>query len=275
MLTPILYFRIGILINLAAIFGVLGQHSLQAQETTSSSSTSPQPVTPQQTIQAYQQEQQALANGLATLLASGATWQQLVAWQQQNAAAISAQQQQATAMANASASQTIPSVGQPNIPANASPTLKDFLTLQAALDNACAQIHNQILRQSAASGQTLTQAQVAQMELQEMQTFRRQHRNDLLLQAQRTQTVANASLSVPLSLPATPRIPPNASPQVAAFLTAKYQLMQSRIQLMNQNATAAPSVQEAALQQWSQQHASAIAQLQQLEQDLSSQNLSP
>lgn len=223
----------------------------------------------------YLTEQQALANGMMTLLANGATLQQVQAWEQQNAAAISAQRQRAVAMANASASQTMPMVGQPNMPANASQTLKDFLTTQATLADARAQIHNQLLQQTAASGQALTQEQVAQMELQEMQAFEQQHANDLKAQAQRAQTLANASASALSGLPTAPFIPANASPQLAALLKAKYQLSLSQLQVLNQNLTASPRVQAAALLQWQQQNASTIAQLHQLEHDVPSENPSP
>jgi hypothetical protein len=225
-------------------------------------------------IAAYQQQQQALADSFATLIAKGVTLQQIEAWHQLNASAIAAQQQQAAAMAAAADSAVMSTVGQPNIPANASQALKDFLTEQAALANAHAQTHNQFLQQAAGSGQGLTGSQVAQMELENMQAFQQAHDGDLQLQVQRAQSLANASPQVAVELPVAPIIPSNASPQLSAFLRAKYQLVLSQAQVLNQNATAAPSVQAAALQQWQQQNASSIAQLHQLEQNLVSQNQS-
>jgi len=96
------------------------------------------------TVQAYQQEQQALSTELSALFSQGATQQQIEAWQTQNAPRFAAQQALAQQMAAESALQPMPDMGQPNIQANASPTMQAFLTNQAALVKA-APNHNQLL----------------------------------------------------------------------------------------------------------------------------------
>jgi hypothetical protein len=102
---------------------------------------------------------------------------------------------------------------------------------------------------------------------QEEQTFIQQHASDLQLQAQRSQTLATeAASSRPLLVPGPPVIPPNATPQLKAFLTARNALAADRAQLWNQYLTADPAVRQAAMEGWEQQNAARIQQLQQLAQ---------
>jgi hypothetical protein len=64
-------------------------------------------------------------------------------------------------------------------------------------------------------------------------------------------------------------IPPNATPQMAAYLTTRNQMRLARFQLMKQYANADPAVKKAALQAWYKQNASQIAQLRQQAENLS------
>ena len=267
--TSILYCRIGVLFYLATVFAVLGQDSSQTQPIQQAAPSTPtQPISQTQaTLQAFQQQKQALLQQREALVDQGATPEQLQAWQQQNAPQFAALQQQAQAMATASALQPMPTNNmQPSIPANASQTLKDFLTAQANLANARAQIHNQLMQALPANASA---AQVGQMQQQEIEMFQQQHSGDMQLQAQRAQALANESAQRPL--PALPplQVPPNATPQLAAYLTQRYQLMQSQIQLSNQYAGAAPAVRQAAMLQWQQQNAASIQQMRQQAQALS------
>jgi hypothetical protein len=147
-----------------ALAGIVVSLSAFAQTGPASSQTSGSAGT----LAQFQQEQQALFQQWQTLVSQGATQQQLAAWQQQNAAQFQAQQQLAQALSAASALQPMPLISQVNIPANAPPTLSDFLTTQASLANARAQIHNQLLQALPAGA---TQQQIDQMRQQEMQTF--------------------------------------------------------------------------------------------------------
>ncbi len=211
-----------------------------------------QPIsTGQTTLQAFQQQQAALLQARQTLIAQGATPQQLTAWRQQNAAQIAGLNQLASAMSVASAMQIMPVNLQPKIPASASQTLRDFLATQAALANARAQIHNQIVQQLAASGQAVISTQLSQLMQQQMQVFRQQHASDLQLQVQRAQTLAAESAPPPPLLSS--NLLANEANQAQTSPTSRRQLMQARLQLLTQYATAPPSVRQAALQQWQQQ----------------------
>jgi hypothetical protein len=266
--TSILSCWIGVLFYLATLTGVSGQVVGSSQSSQSVAPSTPaQPISQtQSTLQAFQQEQQALFQERQALIDQEATPEQLAAWQQQNSARFAAQQQLAQKMATASALQLMPTDMQPSIPPNASPTLRAFLTAQANQANARAQIHNQLLQTLPANASA---AQVGQMQQQEMQLVHQQHAANSQLQAQRAETLASESAQTPL--PALPplQVPPNATPQLAAYLTQRYQLMQSQVQLSNQYASATPAVRQAALSQWQQQNAAAIQQMQQQAQALS------
>jgi hypothetical protein len=231
------------------------------------SATQPTPIQPPSTtLQTFLQEQQSLAQTEQALVAHGATEQQIQAWRTQNAGRLEAQQQRAQDMAAESAVESMPVGVPPNIPANASPTLKDFMTTQAALGNARAQIHNQLLR---AMPGDVTEEQIGEMQQKEEQLFQQQYAEDLKVQAQRAQTLAQESSAVPLPVPGPLQIPPEATPQLAAFLTLRDQLMREEIALRNQCVASTPASRDAALDQWHRQNASRFQQLQTLAQNLS------
>ena len=169
-------------------------------------------------------------------------------------------------MAADSALEPQPLPGPPNIPANASSTAKDFLTTRAALANARAQIHNQLLN---ALPMEVSDVQISQMQQSEGQLFQQQQGANLQLQAQRAQTLANESARQPMPVPPPLSIPPGSSPQMVAFLTARDQLMRDQITFSNQYVAATPAVREAAMEQWTQQNASRVQQVQALAQTLS------
>lgn len=268
MVTSILYFRIGVFIYLVAIVTVSGQDASQ----TPSIQQAPQPGPAQQTseqyqatLQAFQREQLALMREKQALVKQGATDQQLTAWQQQNTARLSAQAQQAQAIAAGAVSQPVPVNAKPNIPADASPTLRDFLTTQAALANARAQIHNQSLQATSSSRGGPQDSQ--------MQSFQQQHAGDLQLQLQRAQSLSDAAAQTPLMVPKPRTIPSDATPELIAYMTLRDQLMRERIQVRNQYISADPAALEAALQQWRQQNAERIQQLSQKAQNLAQTNV--
>jgi hypothetical protein len=221
--------------------------------------------TQQATVQTYQQEQMALAQEEAALVAQGATQTQIDAWQQQNAARFDAQLGRAQAMAAASAAQTKPVTIQPNIPADASPTLRDFLTTQATLSNAHAQLHGQLMQTLPASA---TNDRLNQKQQNEEQLFQQQHAGELKLQAQRGQLLAQESTQKATPMPPPLQIPPGATPQMTAFLTLKDQLMREEIQVSNQTVTSDVQTKVTAIQQWHQANAARFQQLQQLGQQL-------
>jgi hypothetical protein len=218
------------------------------------------------TLDTFQQEQQALVQEWETLASQGATQDQQAAWYQQIAPRIQAQQQRADALGAASALQPLPTVTRANIPPGASQTLKNFLTTQALLANAHARLHNQLL-QSLPSG--ATPDQISAIHQQEIQAFQQQHAADLTLQSQRAAALAAASASQPLPVPRPAAIPPNATPQWKAYLTARDALALGWVRNRNQYLTADPATRQAAIQQWQQQNAARLDQLRQLAQQLS------
>jgi hypothetical protein len=202
------------------------------------------------------------------LVASGATAQQIQAWRQQNTARFEAQAQRLQTLALASYSTLRVTNRQPNIPANASQTLKNYLTTRMALANARALIHNRMVQQAAVSGSSLSSSQASQMREQENKLFQQQNAAQLILQGQRMQTLVTESAAVARPVPNVVVIPPNTSPQLAAYMTTRNQLRRERAEISNQYATATPSVRAAALQAWSKQNAGQIQQLQQQAQSL-------
>jgi len=228
--------------------------------------TAPQASGSTGALAAFCQEQQSLAQQWQALVSQGATEQQVDAWRQQNAAQIAQLRQSAQALALASALQPMPLISGANIPPNASSTLKAFLMVRASLANARAQIHNQLLQSMPAGA---TQAQVSAMQQQEEQLFQQQHSADLRLQSQRAQTLAAEAASRPLPPPGPLNIPPNATPQLRAFLTTRNALVAAWAQTWNQNIRASPAARQAAIQQWQQQNAGSLQQLQEQTQNLS------
>ena len=73
----------------------------------------------------------------------------------------------------------------------------------------------------------------------------------------------------PRPVPGLAAIPPDATPQMQAYLTARNALAGDQAQIWNQYLTADPATRQAARQQWQQQNASRLEQLSQLAQDLS------
>jgi hypothetical protein len=252
---------------LLALLGLTPTVLAQSLSGSANALATPDPA--QATLQAYQKEQQILGQSFGALIAQNPTPQQIQAWQMQNEAGLSAQQQRAISLGMDSALQPLPiqaATSQPIMPSNASQTMKDFLAGQTALGNARAQIHNQLLD---ALPQDVTDAEITQMEGQETQLFMQQHAADLQLQAQRAQTLAQESAATPIPTPPPFQLPPGCSAQMAAYLTLRDQLARDQTQMLNQQVNATPAARNAAVQQWLQQNASRFQQLQTLAQTLS------
>jgi hypothetical protein len=215
----------------------LAQTSPDTQSTTASSLVS------QASLQAILQQRQALFQQQQTLRAQGAGTQALQTWRQQHAAQFTSLNQQLQAWSASQPQRAMPVIQEISVPENATPEMVQFLTNQAQLANSRAQLHNQALTAG----------------------------NAALLQRQQqlAQVIAQQQAQTPMKVPpATPIIPANASPQLKAFLTARYQLMREEIQTRNQYATADPATRQAAMQQWRQQNAAQFQQLQQQAQAL-------
>jgi hypothetical protein len=247
--------------SMGLLGGLLFAGVIFAQTTEMSSPTSGSPGV----IGQYLQEHQTLDQEWQTLVSQGATQAQLDAWQQQNAPAFEFLQQLAQAVAVASALHPLPLMEWEGVPANASPALQDYLMTRVTLLNAFARIHNQLLQGIPSNA---TQGNLDSMHDQEQQMFIRQNAANLQLQDQQAQAVAAESPSVPLPILGPPVIPSNASPQLRAYLRARSTLLNAQAQVWNQYLTADPAVAEAAMQEWTQQNAASIQQVDQLAQNL-------
>lgn len=248
---------------LVCLLEVLGQATVFSQTTPAASS-----ATSVATLQSFQQQQLALAGQRRALVAAGATPAQIDTWYRQNAAVIALQQQRAQALALTSTLAPQRQNKQANIPANASPALTDFLNTQAALSNACAHIHNQFIHQTTTLGAAFSVAQVKQLDQQANQLFLQQNSASLTLQNQRARALAVSAVPPTHRDTGVALIPPNASPQLAAYLTAKFQLKQELAQLTRLYINADPATRQAAIDQWYQAKATQLAQLRQLAQNL-------
>jgi hypothetical protein len=218
------------------------------------------------TLQTYQQKLGSLLQERGELISQGATQQQLQTWREQNGPQFAALQQFVQSLAQESALQPLPLRLVANIPPNASGTFADFLIAQATLANSRAQIHNQLLQ---SLPQNPTREQINTMMQEEWQQFQQQHGADFQLQMQRVQALAAQSASQPLRVPGSAVIPPNASPQLQAFLRARNTLLTARAQLWNQYLTADSAARQVAMQQWREQNAGRLEQLRELAQELS------
>jgi hypothetical protein len=138
-----------------------------------------------------------------------------------------------------------------NIPANASPELKEFLQNRQTLMQKMAELRQQNPSANGAPDPKLF------AEFQEQ--------NAALLQRQKelSQIIGQQLAKNPIPTPPPLQIPPNASPQLQAYLTARDQLMRDQIAFMNQHRTDDPATRQAAMQQWRQQNATRFQQLQQ------------
>jgi len=224
------------------------------------------------TLQAFQQEQQALGQQMQALITQGATPQQIAAWHQQNASRFQVQQQRAQALAAASTLQPLPYITDIEIPEGASQEMVDFLATRADLANRRAQIHNQAIAGLTVSSGT---GAILGAVSGEGVTFIQQNQAELTTQAQRAQTLATQSAEQPMPMPLPLAIPPGSSSQMAALLTARDQFMRDRITFSNQYVTATAAVRDAAMAQWMQQNASRFQQVQALAQNLSQASTTP
>jgi hypothetical protein len=212
-------------------------------------------------LQTFGMENRALAREHETLLSQGATAQQIATWREQTAPEFESLQETAQQMSLKSELQPERTVRRVNVPRNASSTLSDFLTTRAELENARVQLRNQMLETLPSNP---TEEQIEAVMQQVRQVSQQQHSADWQLQAQRADALGAEPESRPLRLPEPPVMPPNAAPQLQAFIKARNALLKGRAQLWNQYLTADPVTRRAAMQQWRHQNASGLNQLSQL-----------
>lgn len=207
---------------------------------------------------AYQEKQIALAQEQQALSDSGATPEQIQAWQLQNVQRIAAQQHLAQRISLLGAWDQSPPPGPATIPVGASPTLGAFLRDRTGLAHARAALHNQRVQALPADA---TAEEIVQGQQEETAQFAQQQAATLAAQVQRAQNLAQESARRVAAMPPALQIPAGATPQMAAYLVARDQIMRAQVQFRNQYAGADPAARQAALEQWQQQHAAASEQL--------------
>jgi len=149
-----------------------------------------------------------------------------------------------------------------NIPADATPEMREFLQNRVTLANNMAQLHNQNLK--AGNNGALGSSEMAH--------FQQQNADLLKRQSELAQIIAQQQAQKPLTEPPPLKIPPNATPQLQAFLTTRDKLMRGQITMMNQNRTADPKTRQEAMQQWQKDNAGLIEQMKQEAQALANSN---
>jgi len=182
-------------------------------------------------------------------------------WRANHSKTIAPTKQPPQIIATKITSPPLPEDTKASIPPNASPEMTEFLENRATLVNNFARLHNQMLQANQAGTSNRTAQDLAQL-------FREQNEPLLKKQAQLAHVIAQQQAQKPLPMPPPLKIPPNASPQMKAYLTARDQLTRDRIQTMNEYRADAPQVQKAAMQQWQLQNADRLQQLRQLAQAL-------
>ena len=209
----------------------------------------------------YQAEQSALWQEQQALTDGGATPEQVEAWRQQAVPRFAAQGRRAQRLALLQAWDQLPAPGAATIPADASPALASFLQTRAGLFQAHVRLHNQRAQALPADA---TVQEILQSQQDEADLFAQQQAAALAVQARQAQVLAQESADRVIPLPPPLQVPVDASPPLAAYLAARDALMRAQIQLQNQYAGADPDMRQAALAQWQQQNAAALAQLQAL-----------
>jgi len=153
----------------------------------------------------------------------------------------------------------LPEDNKATIPVDASSEQKEFLENRAILMNNFARCHNQMLKSSADGTNAGTSQDLEKL-------FHEQNEALLQKQAQLSQVIAKQKILKPLPTPPPLQIPPQATPQMKAYLIARDKLNRDQIQTLNRYRTADPKAREIAMQQWQQQNAARLQELRQLAQ---------
>jgi len=150
-----------------------------------------------------------------------------------------------------------PFMPQANIPANATPEMKEFVQNRATLMEKMTRLRQQNPGTNGAPDPKL------------FVRFQQDNADLLKRQKELSQIISQQQARNPIPTPPPLQLPPNASPQLKEYLTARDQLTRDQIAFMNQHRTDDPATRQTAMQQWRQQNTARIQQLQQEAQALS------
>ena len=165
-----------------------------------------------------------------------------------------------SAPAGANGAQFMPP-GQPQIPPNATPEMKEFMENRAKLVASMTQLRQQNPNSTTGAPDPKIMAQ-----------FQEQNKGLLARQRELSQKISEEQMKNPLPEPPPLQIPPNATPQLKTYLTDRDQLMRDQVAFMNQHRTDEPAKRQAEMQQWHQQNATRFQQLQQEAQAMAQNN---
>ena len=215
-------------------------------------------------LKAILEQRRGLIQQEQSLQSQGASREAILQWRQKHATDFTALTQKLQAWSTAQPRPALRTMVAPLIPANATPEMKEFLNCRMRLGNSLAEIQNQ------RSAEAVTFQPTISAVAGTLNTQRSTQTGSLLQrQQQLAKVIAGQQATRTVKMPDGPNIPPNATPQLSAFLTARYQIIRQKMQLLNQYATADPAARRAALSRWRQQNQAAIGQLQKQAQAIS------
>ena len=143
-----------------------------------------------------------------------------------------------------------------NLPANATPEMREFMQNRQTLTQKMAELRQQNPGTNGAPDPKL------------FAEFQQENATLLQRQKELSQIISQQQARNPIPAPPPLQIPPNASPQLQAYLTDRDHLMRDQIAFMNKHRTDDPATRQSAMQQWRQQNAARFQQLQQEAQDV-------
>jgi len=209
----------------------------------------------------FLQNRSTLMARMVQLQAQGApTAEALEQFQQQNADLLQRQAQLGKLIAQQQDSSPVPVPPQLQMPPNASLQVKAFLAARDQL------MRDEMAFKNLHLSDDPTTREAA------MQQWRQQNAARLQQIQQMAKTLAQQQVASPLPVPPPLQMPPNASPEMQALLTARDQFARDEIAFLNQHMNDDQPTRDAALQQWRQQNTARLQQIQQLAQALPSTN---
>jgi len=156
--------------------------------------------------------------------------------------------------AGANAAHPMPFMPGANIPANATPEMKEFMQNRQMLLEKMTQLRQQNPSTNGAPDPKL------------FAQFQQENADLLKRQKELSQIVSEQQARNPIPTPPPLQLPPNASAQQKTYLIARDQLARDQIAFINQHRTDDPAARQVAMQQWRQQNVTRFQQLQQMAQ---------
>lgn len=228
------------LVGLVIFFGSCFGNSFADEQQVADLPRFPSTANSSPVFQEFQRERYALAVEREDLLKTGASFQQVVDWEKRNASRLSARRDQMQILAAESALE--PREFSPtSIPAGVSDSLKTLIGARAALADARAKIHNQLLE---TLPQEVTKEQVQQMQEKEQYLFRQRYKKEIQAMRQTIKALAGEQGRKQASVPSVLDLPQDISLETRKNLETRNQMASERAKLWNQLLDAPPATRE-------------------------------